>query len=91
MLQKITKHRANDASNDVHRPPLSRGSFAKGRPILMINCKAPVVPYDHLQNPAHPDGHGRDCTGFLATTTWRRLAVPGRCTAAQLCGVEAAG
>ena len=22
MFQKITKHRANDASNDVHRPPL---------------------------------------------------------------------
>ena len=23
MFQKIAKHRANDASNDVHRPPLS--------------------------------------------------------------------
>ena len=22
MFQKIAKHRANDASNDVHRPPL---------------------------------------------------------------------
>ena len=24
MFQKIAKHRANDASNDVHRPPLLR-------------------------------------------------------------------
>ena len=23
MFQKIAKHRANDASNDVHRPPLT--------------------------------------------------------------------
>ena len=23
MFQKIAKHRANDASNDVHRPPLA--------------------------------------------------------------------
>ena len=25
MFQKIAKHRANDASNDVHRPPLREG------------------------------------------------------------------
>ena len=25
MFQKIAKHRANDASNDVHRPPLDGG------------------------------------------------------------------
>ena len=25
MFQKIAKHRANDASNDVHRPPLLEG------------------------------------------------------------------
>ena len=25
MFQKIAKHRANDASNDVHRPPLEGG------------------------------------------------------------------
>ena len=25
MFQKIAKHRANDASNDVHRPPLQGG------------------------------------------------------------------
>ena len=25
MFQKIAKHRANDASNDVHRPPLAKG------------------------------------------------------------------
>ena len=24
MFQKIAKHRANDASNDVHRPPLAQ-------------------------------------------------------------------
>ena len=28
MFQKIAKHRANDASNDVHRPPLPTTSFA---------------------------------------------------------------
>ena len=26
MFQKIAKHRANDASNDVHRPPLALGA-----------------------------------------------------------------
>ena len=26
MFQKIAKHRANDASNDVHRPPLGGGA-----------------------------------------------------------------
>ena len=29
MFQKIAKHRANDASNDVHRPPLSTGAVHK--------------------------------------------------------------
>ena len=27
MFKKIAKHRANDASNDVHRPPLVKGAF----------------------------------------------------------------
>ena len=27
MFQKIAKHRANDASNDVHRPPLGHAGF----------------------------------------------------------------
>ena len=27
MFQKIAKHRANDASNDVHRPPLTRAAL----------------------------------------------------------------
>ena len=27
MFQKIAKHRANDASNDVHRPPLAGGGW----------------------------------------------------------------
>ena len=36
MFQKIAKHRANDASNDVHRPPLSTtlgmfGRWVSGR------------------------------------------------------------
>ena len=30
MFQKIAKHRANDASNDVHRPPLRRHSSLAG-------------------------------------------------------------
>ena len=29
MFQKIAKHRANDASNDVHRPPLRLGALVK--------------------------------------------------------------
>ena len=33
MFQKIAKHRANDASNDVHRPPLHQvGLFEVGLP-----------------------------------------------------------
>ena len=31
MFQKIAKHRANDASNDVHRPPLGPTSAGGGR------------------------------------------------------------
>ena len=34
MFQKIAKHRANDASNDVHRPPLA-GSES---PLLRSRC-----------------------------------------------------
>ena len=30
MFQKIAKHRANDAFNDVHRPPLDGGGDEKG-------------------------------------------------------------
>jgi len=30
MFQKIAKHRANDASNDVHRPPLLPGGGEEG-------------------------------------------------------------
>ena len=30
MFQKIAKHRANDASNDVHRPPLVDSDFGDG-------------------------------------------------------------
>ena len=33
MFQKNAKHRANDASNDVHRPPLGR------RPSSLLICK----------------------------------------------------
>ena len=32
MFQKIAKHRANDASNDVHRPPLDAAAVASERP-----------------------------------------------------------
>ena len=37
MFQKIAKHRANDASNDVHRPPLgpSKYLFIIPSPLLM--------------------------------------------------------
>ena len=30
MFQKIAKHRANDASNDVHRPPLGQADRMAG-------------------------------------------------------------
>ena len=36
MFQKIAKHRANDASNDVHRPPL----FPLAPPLLLHCCVA---------------------------------------------------
>ena len=49
MFQKIAKHRANDASNDVHRPPLGgtrRGPIA---PPLEVRVAAPLeVPGDKL-------------------------------------------
>ena len=32
MFQKIAKHRANDASNDVHRPPLIRDAKQGAKP-----------------------------------------------------------
>ena len=31
MVQKIAKHRANDASNDVHRPPLAKAEVDEMR------------------------------------------------------------
>ena len=42
MFQKIAKHRANDASNDVHRPPLAGPSDVKHELkrwcIVALNC-----------------------------------------------------
>ena len=41
MFQKIAKHRANDASNDVHRPPLdANGKMSKVGAILLSACTA---------------------------------------------------
>ena len=31
MFQKIAKHRANDASNDVHRPPLAPSALTASK------------------------------------------------------------
>ena len=53
----IIYKRPTNPDDHMQKASPSRLSFAKGWPILMINCKAPVVSYDHLQNPAHPDGH----------------------------------
>ena len=36
MFQKIAKHRANDASNDVHRPPIVINSLALA--VLVLTC-----------------------------------------------------
>ena len=46
MFQKIAKHRANDASNDVHRPPLSP-SAAKSVTFIthIASCIQYVVHY----------------------------------------------
>ena len=38
MFQRIAKHRANDASNDVHRPPLVYGRFLWG------TARSPLTP-----------------------------------------------
>ena len=37
MFQKIAKHRANDASNDVHRPPLFQPNLVRLVEILEFN------------------------------------------------------
>ena len=37
MFQKIAKHRANDASNDVHRPPLRQdGHYDRGAALQAV-------------------------------------------------------
>ena len=41
MFQEFAKHRANDASNDVHRPPLVR-PVRPVRPMLFVH---PVTLY----------------------------------------------
>ena len=38
MFQKIAKHRANDASNDVHRPPLG-GVLGGGMTVVFAKSK----------------------------------------------------
>ena len=43
MFQKIAKHRANDASNDVHRPPLLRThNDARWKALKGLACLSPV-------------------------------------------------
>ena len=37
MFQKIAKHRANDASNDVHRPPLGGWHTTRAYPRLLVH------------------------------------------------------
>ena len=47
MFQKIAKHRANDASNDVHRPPLRSGQATgnKRRFVRFLGLKRSLAPY----------------------------------------------
>ena len=42
MFQKIAKHRANDASNDVHRPPLPVGGSVGGCGAQAVSRKTPI-------------------------------------------------
>ena len=44
MFQKIAKHRANDASNDVHRPPLPF-SLLIGLGLVQLFLDIRPVPY----------------------------------------------
>ena len=38
MFQKIAKHRANDASHDVHRPPLHHGDLIQEDRMVSLEC-----------------------------------------------------
>ena len=58
MFQKIAKHRANDASNDVHRPPLGLSFLLKVKktvfflmaPFNELFGKMLRAPFTHLKN-----------------------------------------
>ena len=70
MFQKIAKHRANDASNDVHRPPLIEAekfygkwkevSYSKNKNSFEISeqngtiCRYVQVKKRKFQNKNHP-------------------------------------
>ena len=42
MFQKIAKHRANDASNDVHRPPLATNDGFNIFPNIKFETDSPA-------------------------------------------------
>jgi len=89
MFQKIAKHRANDASNDVHRPPLSRGGASSkvGLPL------PPSTGVEALALLASVEGTldgGTENSGTQGTKTkshdpsvQRLVASQGRCVATQ--------
>ena len=43
MFKKIAKHRANDASNDVHRPPLVLGWWLWSRSAKVNPLNSPLL------------------------------------------------
>ena len=77
MFQKIAKHRANDASNDVHRPPLLptsdhdvldhaeqvEGLNGMSRGLLSLSQAHAVPPVSHLQQGVHYWVHERVSLG----------------------------
>ena len=56
MFQKIAKHRANDASNDVHRPPLLSGDYLYPDIEYQLAQGSSVVHQCILSRHNHPAG-----------------------------------
>ena len=54
MFQKTAKHRANDASNDVHRPPLEERALPQGGRSLVSLFSKYFFHLDLLQSTASP-------------------------------------
>ena len=77
MFQKIAKHRANDASNDVHRPPLSPTrqlafvSKKRARQLANPTYQANSPKLETYQPKTHQHGNLKANTPKLANPTYQ--------------------